>query len=286
MSLTLGNRQLAMLREMGVRVWQPARPGKVAADADAGVGAGAGAGAAAAPAHRLSTPATGAFNEISSAINTGAARASIQSDIGAFDANKPASNNTSAPLPRAALIETAQSESAWQIGELQTLYPPSAALTNVPRWLVLLEAPASALQSPFNAFEGDAGKLLDNMLRATGMHTAGAVQLAPLVRGGNHSGAARSGSSINLPGQLAQLLASSLADVVLVMGRLAAQALLQSAEPLPKLRGRVHDLKGGPNTFKTIVTLDPTYLLRNPLDKAKAWDDLCLALSIVGVQRE
>ena len=274
MSLTLGNRQLAMLREMGVRVWQPARPGKVEAEAGSDAGADA--------AHRLSAPATAAVNEISNATNTGAARARIESDSGAFDANKSASNNTSAPLPRAALIETAQPESAWQVGELQTLYPPAAALTNAPRWLVLLEAPASALQSPFNAFEGDAGKLLDNMLRATGMHTAGAVLLAPLVRGGNHSGAARSGSSTNLPGQLAQLLASSPADVVLVMGRLAAQALLQSAEPLPKLRGRVHELEGGPNMFKTIVTLDPTYLLRNPLDKAKAWDDLCLALSMAG----
>ena len=27
-----------------------------------------------------------------------------------------------------------------------------------------------------------------------------------------------------------------------------------------------------------IVTYHPAYLLRNPLDKAKAWDDLCLAM--------
>ena len=77
MSLTLGNRQLAMLREMGVRVWQPARPGKVAADAGAGSGSGSGTAAAAAPVHGLSAPATGAFNEISNAINTGAVRARI-----------------------------------------------------------------------------------------------------------------------------------------------------------------------------------------------------------------
>ena len=267
MSLTLGNRQLAMLREMGVRVWQPSRPGKVDA-------------AATAPAIEQSAPELVAVNPIQNAINTGAARARTESDSGTFNAQKPASNTALASLPRAALAQPAQTEPVWQIGELQTLYSSSSAPTNTPRWLVLLEAPASTLQSPFNAFEGDAGKLLDNMLRATGMHTAGALRLAPLVRGGVLRAADGSGSSMDLPGQLAQLLVHSPADLVLVMGRLAAQALLQSVEPLPKLRGRVHDLTVGANTFKTIVTLDPTYLLRNPLDKAKAWDDLCLALSL------
>jgi uracil-DNA glycosylase family 4 len=60
------------------------------------------------------------------------------------------------------------------------------------------------------------------------------------------------------------------------MGRLAAQALLQSTEPLAKLRGQVHAVQGQ----SVVITIDPTYLLRNPQDKAKAWDDLCLALSI------
>ena len=279
MSLTLGNRQLAMLREMGVRVWQPARSSKADAVAVAG-----------APAADVQAPQAGAVDAEKNAINKGAARARIQRDSGTFDAKKPATNTTLAPLPRAAQVPPAQTESAWQLGELQTLYSPSAAPANTPliapRWLVLLEAPASALQSPFNAFEGDAGKLFENMLRATVMHTAGAVQLAPLVRGSVLKAADGGGSPMDLPGQLAQLLANSPADVVLVMGRLAAQALLQSTEPLPKLRGHVHELNGGQTAVRTIVTLDPTYLLRNPLDKAKAWDDLCLALSIAGVRRE
>ncbi|MFZ9428474.1 MAG: uracil-DNA glycosylase, partial [Burkholderiaceae bacterium] len=29
------------------------------------------------------------------------------------------------------------------------------------------------------------------------------------------------------------------------------------------------------------VTYHPAYLLRNPADKAKAWDDLCLAMDTV-----
>ena len=83
----------------------------------------------------------------------------------------------------------------------------------------------------------------------------------------------------DLPGALTDVLASAQANVVLVMGRLAAQALLQSTEPLVRLRGQVHTVQGQ----KTVITIDPTYLLRNPLEKARAWDDLCLALNIVSV---
>jgi len=39
----------------------------------------------------------------------------------------------------------------------------------------------------------------------------------------------------------------------------------------------VHALHGR----KTVVTHDAPYLLRCPADKAKAWDDLCLAMSLV-----
>ncbi|HEU6456647.1 MAG TPA: uracil-DNA glycosylase, partial [Roseateles sp.] len=47
------------------------------------------------------------------------------------------------------------------------------------------------------------------------------------------------------------------------------------AEPLGRLRGRVHQWRGLP----VIVTYHPAYLLRSPADKAGAWDDLCLARS-------
>ena len=166
---------------------------------------------------------------------------------------------------------------------MQTLYsePIAAQPSHLPatkRWLLLLESPDSALQTDFNALAGDAGKLLDNILRAAKLHTTAVVMLAPLVRSNpvnvddpkNH-----------LSSQLTNVLASAKPGVVLGLGRLAAQALLQSVEPLAKLRGHIHNVQG----HQTIVTLDPAYLLRNPLDKAKVWDDVCLALSLTSVVR-
>ena len=61
--------------------------------------------------------------------------------------------------------------------------------------------------------------------------------------------------------------------IILAMGRFAVQSLLQSQEPVGKLRGRVHRYNGVP----LVVTYHPAYLLRNPPDKARAWADLCLA---------
>jgi uracil-DNA glycosylase len=61
--------------------------------------------------------------------------------------------------------------------------------------------------------------------------------------------------------------------IILAMGRFAVQSLLRSSEPIGRLRGRVHQYQGVP----LVVTYHPAYLLRNLGDKARAWEDLCLA---------
>ena len=254
----MDRRQRAMLREMGIRVWQPMPETAVPLTPPT-------AQKAVTPATPVSTISPSGKLDI--ATDSGAARARIHSDTASFDTQKQplqAVSNTARP-------EGETSNAAWRVGAVQTLYADTAVHQEA-RWLVLLEAPSSALAHSFNPLDGDAGKLLDNMLRAARLHLAGAVLLAPLVR---------SGTGGDLAGVLAELLASAKADVVLVMGRLAAQALLQSTEPLAKLRGQIHAVQGQ----QTVITIDPAYLLRNPLEKAKAWDDLCLALSAVNAAR-
>ena len=246
--MNLDKRQRSMLQEMGVRIWQPMPTAPISP-----------------------TGPAGPTNEAQTAISLGVIK-SINPQVTAL-LTAPTSAPTRAqkqPLkttPAATLTGDSASASVWRVGSLQTLYADTTR-QNASRWLVLLEAPASSPSSSFNPLDGDAGKLLDNMLRAAQLHLAGAVLLAPLVR---------SGAGSDLPGALANVLASAQADVVLVMGRLAAQALLQSTEPLAKLRGQVHVVQGQ----QIVITIDPAYLLRNPLEKAKAWDDLCLATSVV-----
>ena len=76
---------------------------------------------------------------------------------------------------------------------------------------------------------------------------------------------------------LAEAVTTLQPALVLVMGRLAAQTLLQRREPLGQLRGQVHTLHGVP----VVATFDAPYLLRAQADKARAWADLCLALEVV-----
>ena len=54
---------------------------------------------------------------------------------------------------------------------------------------------------------------------------------------------------------------------------LNSAAIVSVEATIASLRGRVHRYKGVP----LIVTYHPAYLLRNLPDKAKAWEDLCLA---------
>ena len=238
MTLNLDKRHRAMLREMGVRVWQPLPP-----------------------VHAVT------------AIDSVAVHVRIQGVSATFEVEKQPETvpaRTVQPQPRH--LDSGATD--WRVGEAVSLYadPPEASKDGGARWLVLLETPASALQpGVFKPFDGEAGKLLDNMLRAAGLHNAGAALLAPLVRRLDADSAAG-----HLTRTLTDLFASVRPDVVLVMGRLASQALLQSSEPFGKLRGRVHELHG----MQAVVTHDAAYLLRNQLDKAKAWEDLCLAIGL------
>ena len=64
--------------------------------------------------------------------------------------------------------------------------------------------------------------------------------------------------------------------VILALGTFAAQTLLQTTQPIGKLRGQVHRFHGVP----LIVTYHPAALLRNPAWKRPAWEDVQLARRI------
>ena len=59
-------------------------------------------------------------------------------------------------------------------------------------------------------------------------------------------------------------------QVICALGTFAAQTLLKTSLPISNLRGRFHDFHG----IKLMCTFHPAYLLRNPWDKRKVWDDM------------
>jgi DNA polymerase len=149
--------------------------------------------------------------------------------------------------------------------------------------MIVGEAPGEQEDLQGEPFVGQAGKLLDNMLRAIGLTRAEApaerqVFIANTLkcrppRNRNPDPAETAKCAPFLERQI-ELVRPRL---VLAMGRFAAQSLLASDEPIGKLRGRVHRWRDTP----VVVTYHPAYLLRTLADKARAWDDLCLAASIL-----
>lgn len=70
-------------------------------------------------------------------------------------------------------------------------------------------------------------------------------------------------------------------EVLIPLGRHAANHVLGQDSPMGRLRGRVHDLGGR----KVIPTYHPAYLLRNPAAKKECWADIQLAMAALGLAR-
>ncbi|MBL0090188.1 MAG: uracil-DNA glycosylase [Ideonella sp.] len=146
-------------------------------------------------------------------------------------------------------------------------------------WLIVGEAPGEQEDLRGEPFVGAAGRLLDRMLLALGL-TRQPAEADQQVYIANTLKCRPPRNRNPEPQELAQCIpflerqvALVQPRVVLAMGRFAVQALLGSDEPIGRLRGRVHDWHGRP----LVVTYHPAYLLRQPTEKARAWADLCLA---------
>ncbi len=68
-------------------------------------------------------------------------------------------------------------------------------------------------------------------------------------------------------------------EVIVVLGRVAMQAVLNTDAALGRMRGRLHDWNGIP----IVCTYHPAYLLRTPEDKGKTWDDMQLVMQHLGL---
>ena len=149
-------------------------------------------------------------------------------------------------------------------------------------WMVVGEAPGEQEDACGEPFVGPAGELLDNMLHALSLTRAEGGPLPPQQRVyiANTLKCRPPRNRNPAPEEMAQCEPFLLRQIellrpriILAMGRFAVQTLLRTSEPIGKLRGRVHRYQGVP----MIVTYHPAYLLRNLGDKARAWEDLCLA---------
>jgi DNA polymerase len=273
----LDDRQRAMLAEMGVRVWWPQRIADeqpqvqaqavgVPPDVALPVSAPMGLAPTASPVVRVSAPA--------------AAPAAAPTPVADVLVGKPlaegvdqmdwAALQTTVATCRACDLCANRQQAVFGVGDVRA------------DWMVIGDPQVEAEGQHGEPFVGQPKQLLDNMLKAVG-----------LSREANGEGGVYITSSLKcrLPGSrnpspqelatcapyLARQVALVKPKVIVLMGRFSIQAVLQSTEPLGKLRGQVHSYQGVP----VVATYHPDALLRNAADKAKAWADLVMAMKVV-----
>ena len=140
-------------------------------------------------------------------------------------------------------------------------------------WMIIGEAPGAEEDRQGEPFVGRAGKLLDQMLIAIGQSRESVFIANILKCRPPNNRDPKPDEAAACRDYLEQQIALVRPRIVLAVGRIAAQNLLGSDEPVGRMRGRPHDLDGVP----LVVTYHPAYLLRSPSQKRKSWSDLCLA---------
>jgi uracil-DNA glycosylase len=139
--------------------------------------------------------------------------------------------------------------------------------------MVVGEAPGADEDAQGEPFVGRAGKLLDEMLRAIGRSRREDTYVANVVKcrpPGNREPAEDEAESCRA--YLEQQLQLVQPRLIVALGRVAAQRLLVTDTPIGKMRGQTY--AWGPAGTPLMVTYHPAYLLRNPAEKAKSWEDL------------
>jgi uracil-DNA glycosylase len=174
-------------------------------------------------------------------------------------------------------------------------------------WLFVGEGPGADEDALGEPFVGQAGKLLDNMLVSIKLKRGRNAYIANIVKCRPPGNRAPEPDEIAtcLP-YLRRQIALIKPKLIVALGKTAATCLLGRDATIASLRGKVLDYRapatGAEETHgdessrlpplphqtasprragaatPLIVTYHPAYLLRTPMDKAKAWQDLCLAV--------
>ena len=210
----------------------------------------------------------------------------------------PTSATTAAPGSRRAAISSAEAliaeavalaAGAADLADLQARWAavPGCTLAASSRMIPAHLPPGAALMLVGGApgeddervgviFAGKPGNLLDAMLRAIGLSRA-QVALTHVVPWRPPGGRAPTSLELALCLPFCRRQIALTAPMVLFcLGERAAQPLLATRETVTRLRGRWFAHEGDAVTVKTLTTYAPDFLLKQPLQKRRAWSDLLM----------
>ena len=205
-------------------------------------------------------------------------------------AGRPPPRDSDAPAPAASAppeLEALRSKvadctaCALHAGRRQTVFGVGNPRAD---WMFVGEGPGEEEDRRGEPFVGRAGKLLDAMLRAMDLDRT-IVYIANIVKcrppNNRNPGLEEAAACIPYLKRQIELIAPRL---IVALGAVAAQRLLETDRPVGAMRGKLHyaDHLEPP----VLVTYHPAYLLRSPGQKGKAWEDLQLAMREMDAMRQ
>ncbi|MES1953569.1 uracil-DNA glycosylase [Salinisphaera hydrothermalis] len=139
--------------------------------------------------------------------------------------------------------------------------------------LIVGEAPGANEDAQGVPFVGRAGKLLDRMLAAIDCSRATNVYITNICKFRPPDNRDPTPDEVAADWPILERQIDLMAPrLVVAVGRVAAQTLLDCQTPLGKLRGQLHRYPR--RDLDVLVTYHPAFLLRSPQQKSKAWADL------------
>lgn len=138
------------------------------------------------------------------------------------------------------------------------------------RLMFIGEAPGYEEDQQGLPFVGAAGQLLTKIIESIGL-TRQEVFIANVLKcrpPGNRQ--PKPDEILNCEPYLLKQIELIKPTIICALGTFAAQTLLKTGEAISRVRGRFHDFHG----IKVMCTYHPAYLLRNPYDKRKVWEDM------------
>jgi uracil-DNA glycosylase family 4 len=148
-----------------------------------------------------------------------------------------------------------------------------------PRVVFFGEAPGADEDRQGEPFVGRAGQLLTKIIEACGWQRSDVYIMNVLKCRPPDNRNPSPAETDNCRPFFERQLEILRPEYIVCVGTIPAQALLETAEPVGKLRGRFHRYRDS----TVLVTYHPSYLLRNPSAKKHVWDDMQLLLKKMGL---
>ncbi len=140
------------------------------------------------------------------------------------------------------------------------------------RIMIIGEAPGKDEDISGEPFVGRAGKLLTEILFSMNL-TRENVYITNTVKCRPPENRNPSSNEISCcSGYLDQQITLISPSVIILLGKVAAERLMNTPEPMSSLRRKLHYYKD--TDIPMLVFYHPAYLLRSPGEKSKVWEDI------------